>query len=72
MSEFVHALAADGKWKVLSRVFVENEASSSCLPSTDSEKLGSTASTPGSTVCGEMASSSRGSLGLQRKMSSTI
>lgn len=27
MSEFVHALAADGKWKVLSRVFVENEAS---------------------------------------------
>ena len=72
MSEFVHALAADGKWKVLSRVFVENEASSVCLPSTDSEKLGSTASTLGSTVCGEMASSSRGFLDLQRKMSSTI
>ena len=27
MSEFVQELAADGKWKVLSRVFVENEAS---------------------------------------------
>ena len=27
MSAFIQALVADGKWKVLSRVFVENDAS---------------------------------------------
>ena len=39
-----------------------------CLPNTGSERLESTASTLGSTEHGEMVSSSRGFLDLQRKM----